>query len=300
MATKADLPKSAAYPQTDFAENDAIQVFRSLIDQHYIKDGIQQRDKLPNTDGWLEIVDEDRIPVGKLEVQIRKIQANQTTYSCPSALIGYSYNGTTLPFLLVCVDTAKKRAFWKLLTFTMPEYKSNQDSFTIYFSKNSDMIDKKGIYLQKWREIANEYQKRINELPSIVENNLTLGKIKAEDFVWFQQFIGTINGLLSGEFSAVKRALYPGIAEFGVGVFYSGEDGMHFQVYKIPFGQQVPHIIQLEKGSLLSSDRSDRNPNAVAEYPLRRDSLISAEEMGKKIGNRSRGFSEQNLRQRKR
>jgi hypothetical protein len=280
MRSKPDVPKPAAYPKTDFAENEAILVFKSLVDQRYIKDGIQQRDKLPNTDGWLEIVNEDSVPIGKLEIQIRKIKARQKKYDCPIELIGYS-RVSTLPFLLICVDTVEKRVFWKLLTPAMPEYKHDQKSFVIHFSENSDTVDQNGIYLQKWQEISREYQKRINELPFIVENNLTLAKIKREDLVWLQKFIGTINGLLSGEFSVVKQILYPGIAEFGVGVFYSGDEGMHFQVYKIPFGQQIPHIIQLEVGSFLS-DKTNPN-NAVAEYMPRRENLALAEEMGRKF-----------------
>ena len=126
------------YSNTDAAEQEAIAVFRNLIDHQYIKEYILGRDKSPNIDGTVEVVDGRRITIGTLAVQIKKIPDNQAQYSCPSTLIAYSASSTLLPVLLICVDTANKRAFWKHITSFMPEYRPNQKSSTVHFSEDSD------------------------------------------------------------------------------------------------------------------------------------------------------------------
>ena len=126
------------YSNTGAAEQEALAVFRSLIDHRYIKDDIRGRDKFPNIDGIIEVVNDQRVTIAKLEVQIKKIGDTQTKYSCPSSLVSYSKSSTTLTVLLICVDAVNKRAFWKHITPLMPEYKSNQASSTIHFSEATD------------------------------------------------------------------------------------------------------------------------------------------------------------------
>ena len=279
---KRKYPKPAPYSKTDIAENEAIDVFKSLIDKRFVKEEIKSRDKIPNTDGWIELVDDEQRPIGKLEVQIRKINDGAKKYSCSEELVGYS-SVITSPFLLICVDTQSRKAYWKQITVSMPEYKNDQKSFTVYFSENADSIDQTGIYYQKWLEIVQDYQKRIKDFPvfnSEFATNLDLDEVKEGDRIWLQRFIGAINGLFSNEFATIKKMLYPGIAEFGVGIFYSNEEGLYFQVYKIPYGQIAPHICQMRGGSLLSKKA---NPDGIAEFAPKRNSAETPEEIGKEF-----------------
>lgn len=276
---KRKTPKPAPYSKTDIAEIDAIDVFRSLIDKRFVKEDIRSRDKIPNSDGWIELVDGEQHPIGKLEVQIRKIKAGAKKYSCSGELVGYS-SVITLPFLLICVDTKSKKAYWKHITPSMPEYKNEQKSFTVYFSETADVVDQSGIYYQKWLEIAQSYQEKLN-LPvfnSEFATNLDPDEINEVDLIWIQRFINSINSLFSHEFSTIKNTLYPGIAEFGVGIFSSDEERLYFQVYKIPNGQIVPHICQMKSGSLWSNKA---NPEGIAEFASKRDGSETPEEIAK-------------------
>jgi hypothetical protein len=116
------MAKPAPYATTDAAEYDAVITFESLIDSRFVKPDIRVRDKHPNVDGTIEIVDQNQVPLGKLEVQVRKIEAGKRKYSCPASLVAYS-EVCTLPVILVCADPSMHRAFWKLITPVMPEYK---------------------------------------------------------------------------------------------------------------------------------------------------------------------------------
>ena len=50
---------------------------------------IEERDKIPNIDGYIELVN-NLIPCGKLEVQIKKLPDNQMKFPIPMTLFAYS------------------------------------------------------------------------------------------------------------------------------------------------------------------------------------------------------------------
>jgi hypothetical protein len=95
--------KPAPYPSNVREEIEAINTFERLLDLKFVVPHLNRLDKIPNTDGHLEIIDEVKHPCGKLEVQVRKIPDGETSYQCPVELIAYSQT-ISLPFLLVCVD----------------------------------------------------------------------------------------------------------------------------------------------------------------------------------------------------
>jgi hypothetical protein len=276
------MKKPAPYPSTDTAEQEAVTVFRTLIDLRFVKDDIKTRDKYPNVDGTLELVDREQVPLGKLEVQIRKIGEGKTVYSCPASLAAYS-GVSTLPVLLVCVDPSTKRAFWRQITPVMPEYKENQESFTIHFSESSDSIDEDGAYIQKWTAILLDYRERIAKFPTLcaeVANMLNLDNIATQDRKMFQHFIGTVNSLLDSDFIAVKQVLFPDVWRLGVGVLSADQDRLWYQLYRIPYGEPAPLVCKLESGALSSNQP---NSNAISEHAWRRESLASPEEAGRQF-----------------
>ena len=218
------------YPSTDSAEQDAKVVFESLIDRNIVKTDIRTRDKYPNFDGTIELVDEGQVPIGKCDVQLRSIPAGRTSCVCESSLVAYSTR-STLPMLLICVDSTNKCACWKHIHAAMPEFKGKetQKSFTIHFSTASDCIDQTGTYIQKWIEITHDYQERMAQYPmmrSQVANKLELKGIDATDREFFQRYIDTVNGLFDNDFIAVKQLIFPGAWKLGVGIISSDQSPM--------------------------------------------------------------------------
>ncbi len=268
------------YSPTDSTEQAAITVFKSLIDNRYVKDDLKTRDKHPNVDGTIELVDEDQVPLGKLDVQIRAIGANQAKYSCPIQLVAYSTT-STLPILLICVDVPNKRAFWRHIIPTMPEFKDNQQSFTINFSMASDLIDPAENYIQRWLQIVLDYQDRISKFPILdkeVANKLKLRGVEASDRELFQRFIDTVNGLLDNDFIAIKEILYPGGWKLGVGIVSSDQSRVHYQIYTIPYGEPSPLVCKLDSGFLQTNESSE---NAISEVVSSRESIANPEDAGK-------------------
>lgn len=273
--------KPAPYSNTDAAEQDALITFNSLINTRYVKADIRTRDKVPNVDGTIELVDERQVPYGKLDVQLRKLPAGKTSYSCPSSLVAYS-TVSTLPIILICADPDFKKVFWRKISATMPEYISGQDSFTIHFDEVSDSLDAGEVYLQKWAEIVHDYKERVSKYPVLkreIANRLTLKGIAPQDRELFQRYIGAINNLLNNDFVVVKELRFPDVWQLGVGLFDVTPQHVSYQLYKIPYGEADPPICKLEGGSLLSASP---NPYAISDLSMSRDRFSDPQAVGQR------------------
>lgn len=273
------MNRPAPYPTTDAAEQKAVSVFLNLIDPTKVKADIRTRDKVPNVDGTIEIVDSDQVPVGKVDVQIRKIRRGATTYSCSAKLVAYS-SVSTLPLILVCVDADSERAFWRQITRTMPEFKEQQASFTIHFDPISDSIEATGLYLLKWTEIISDYRERIARYPLLsqdVANKLTLVHASRRDKLFFQKYIDAINRLLDIDFIVVKELLFPDVWKLGVGIIHSDESGVSYQLYRVRYGEPIPLVCVL-RGAFPINDLPGSTPES--RHYSTWDYLGDAEEAG--------------------
>ena len=276
------MKRPKQYPKTDKAEQESRAILESLIDSQFVKSYLDIRDKRPNTDGTLEIVNEALVPIGELAVQLRTIGKNQTKYSCELSLVAYSET-MTLPVLLICVDSTNKRAFWKHIHPLMPGVKPTQQTFTIEFSVPSDVIDDTLVYLQKWREIALDYQERIAkylELRTEVAAGLQIEELGTSDCEKFQCFIDTINNLLDNDFIVVKRLAHPGVWKLGVGVWPASVGGYLYQIYRIPYGESQPLVCKMQRESFHPHDGS---PNTISIHSSSSEYLAKPEEAGSKF-----------------
>ncbi len=273
-------PSPAPYSNTDAAEQDAVNTFKSLIDTRFVKDEIRTRDKIPNIDGTIELVHENGVPHAKFDVQIRKLPPQSMSYSCPTTLVGYS-KISTLPVLLVCADPERKVAFWRQIYPTMPEYKEGQQSFTIRFDELADSIDHRGIYLQKWASIAADYQERIAKYPELKDEAgywLPFDRTSFQNVETFQRFIDTINNMLDNEFVVIKEIEFPGVWKLGVGLIDLTQEHVHYQLYTIPRGKNWPLVCRL-KGGFLTSKQPHKY--AVSEHSSVRSSFAAPEAVGR-------------------
>jgi hypothetical protein len=240
--------KPSPYSNTDAAEVQAVELFKRSLDPHLVKHDIRTRDKQPNVDGTVELVDQQNFPFGKFDVQVKKIGDGQKSYSCPSSLVAYSEK-TTLPLLLICADVSLSRVYWRHITPSMPEFKEGQDSFTIHFDEASDCITPDGVYLQKWTDISHDYRERISKYPQLKSEHiyrLTFGNVPRPDIILFQEYIDTINTLLDGDFITIKKIVFPDVWKLGVGIYGTDEDSVSFQLYKIPYGESAPVVSKLD------------------------------------------------------
>jgi len=155
--------KPAPYPNNYAEEIDAISTFDQLLNHKIVIPHLNRLDKIPNTDGHLDLLDEEKRPIGKIEVQVRKIPDGETSYQCPLELVAYSEKISS-PFLLVCVDVGNKRAYFRhLQRGILPELKPEQQSFVIKFDPKVHLVSGETHYFRQWVELVQEYNKRVSD-----------------------------------------------------------------------------------------------------------------------------------------
>lgn len=249
-------PQPAGYSHTDTAEVEAINVLRVSLDANLVKADIRERDKYPNIDGYLELVDSSGRPKGKLEVQVRKIPDNQTKYQCPVDLFAYA-GRTALPVLLICVDTKNKKVFWRHIKDSDFPYGTSQKSVNITFDPNHSEITADKKYYVRWLEITSDYIQRVrdhNSLQILSANATSMAKVHSEVIGKIQTFLDELNGLLDGNYSCIKHMLFPGVWKLGFGLFRWGAEGIEYALFPIENGQNRPLICQLDPNLNIFSD----------------------------------------------
>jgi hypothetical protein len=236
----------APYSNTDTVEIESINTLNVLLDPSRVKADLRQRDKFPNSDGYLELVDEQGRPCGKVEVQIKRIASTGLSSSCPGGLVGYA-TVTTLPVIFVGVDPINARAYWTHVHPLMPEFKAGQKSFTIHFAEALDYIDRtpECPCYHRWLELARDYQTRVRVPTANAIPKPTMACLSADHVEALQRFIDVVNQLIDHDFSIVKALLFPGIWKFGVGCRLVGHDLVLYQLLRAPKGRLTPLVIEL-------------------------------------------------------
>lgn len=242
-------PDPARYPPKNTEEMSAIVTFLGLIDLARVKPDAKFLDKVPNTDGSLELVDKNEKPIGELKIQIKKIPAGSERFDCPVELIGYSTRVSS-PFILICVDVDNKKAYWVHLHSTLPEFKCNQKTFTIKFNPLIDEIGPESPYIERWLEICDSYLTRVSKFPhykKYADEEVGLKNVQSKDCVIFQKFIDEINTLLDVDFPVIKEEYFAGAWKLGITIHNLQEDIVHYSIYTIKYGQNAPIIRYIAK-----------------------------------------------------
>lgn len=153
------MSQPAQYPANDSEEARSIKVLQNLLDEEWVKDDFEKRDKKPNTDGTLELVNLKEQPTGKLDVQIKTLPKGAKSFQCSSKLFAYS-KITTAPLLLICVDADNNRAHWKHIHADLREAqgKAKQKSFVIKFDGSIDATKR---YIIAWEAICEQFKSRL-------------------------------------------------------------------------------------------------------------------------------------------
>lgn len=267
-------PRPARYTSTDAAETDALNAFRVAVDTSRVSLDLKGGDKHPNTDGYIELFDEAGIPVGKLEVQVRKIPTGATKYQCPTKLFAYT-NSTSSPVLLICVDTKSNQVYWKHVKYDDMSGREPQRSISISFAAPEDIISRGGSYYYRWLSIARDYCDRIRKADALQEiaNKATpLIGHKSPEIGKIQIFLDELNRLLDGTYGCVKRPFFPGVWKIGFAIQNWTDQRVQYRLFSIEEGKNDPLIKQIDPALDLFSNPdvgfySYLGPNLLAQNP---------------------------------
>jgi hypothetical protein len=238
--------RPAPYSHTDGAENLAVNTFVTLLDSEEVKADIKTRDKFPNIDGYLELVDKTHRPIGKIETQVRKLpRANIQSPKINVETSFFSYcEESGLPVILVGVDTTDKRAHWLFIdkNFTCQlEIREGQKSKTIHFPKENIIDGENTEYIKAWKSVIESHKKKLKEYDKLKKSynilaeksNPALGLVK-DEFKNIHLFLDELNKLLNNEFLIVKKRYYPDAWSIGIAYYEYQRNRVSYTVYPIP------------------------------------------------------------------
>lgn len=253
-------PKPAPYGNTDAQETLAVDTFKKLVNHAQLKVDVKERDKYPNIDGYVELVNERRVPIGKLEVQIRKLPDDSKTnpkLQCPISLVSYSETVTCNPVLLIGVDVKQNKAYWIHVTKDLVGKLLNentQKTKVVSFPVNNIIDGKNTKYILEWKSIAETYQRKIQEYGKLKDSyvklfeksNPALG-VDRRDFQEMHIFLDEINTLLDRKFLTVKKRFYPTAWKIGLAYYEYGDNVISYSLYPIPFNKNDVQIKEINK-----------------------------------------------------
>lgn len=185
---------AAPFSTFDVEETDSVTILNYLLNTKRVKSQINIRDTYPNADGFLEIVNKEQKPIGRLTVQVKKLPDDhldepKKTFSVKT--LNYAKK-ISEPFILIVVDIDNEVAYWKHLSASWVQRQNldGQVQKTIHFSKNNVIDGSNEDYIDRWRAITSRYtrersrQSMEHEVPS---------KIKIE--VGNKEYTGNIIGV---------------------------------------------------------------------------------------------------------
>jgi len=237
------------YPITDKKENESVSIFDNLIDKKRIKSFINTRDKIPNYDGKIELVDVEEKNIGFLFVQVKALKETQPPkYSISTSFIGFCLK-TNVPVLLIGVDIDNKKAYWIHIDhnyISTLKFKKKQKSKTINFPLYNLINGKDKKYIKKWEQILEKQKKSIQLYDEVINDNKKFKEIHKEFLDYkigdinniyknLHLFIDKYNDLIERYFTFIKRKIYENPWKFGIAFYPYKNNNYGYSIYPIPW-----------------------------------------------------------------
>ncbi len=257
----------AKYPKTNTAESDSIAVFNYIIDRECVKThSIKNMDKVPNHDGMIEITKKDQTPIGKLEVQIKKLpggNADSPKYQCDKKFLSYCCRNFQLPVLLILVDTNNDVAYWNLMDqdlLFLLDSKKGVNSVNVDIPKSN--IIKKGDtdYVKSWIKIIDDCKEKAfnhntlkqenKALRAIVSKTESISGEENEIFIEIHKFLDILNYELDVNYSIIKEIYYDSAWKLGYVYAEYGTSVVH-SLYPIEYNKNDLQIKKVSREKLL-------------------------------------------------
>lgn len=278
------MPRIAPYPETDDAETDAVNIFEMLLRGTKVKVHVNKRDKVPNHDGHIELVNDKNEPIGNLFIQIKKLpnefDPKNPKIKIPISSYEYSKTVTSDPFLFIGVDIDKETGYWIYIHDYLRNTRGvclrelDQKSTTISLkldNVNDGLINgKNNDFVDRWRKINKDHLSRVDEFNELKKLNKELKKLEKyvepslgiidDDFSFIHVFLDdAINSL--NTFKVVKERYYPHVWKLGFMYYEFSDSNVIYTIYPIMYNKndiQIKKIGNLSKFLNIENKRSSK------------------------------------------
>lgn len=304
LSLMAIIPASpAAYTQNSPIERNAVNVLTASLDTTFIKTHFNSDDKVPNHDGYIELTTAEQVPIGKIDVQIKKLNKKnekQPKYQCDLAFLSFCEN-SLLPVLLIVVNTDKGIAYWlhmKRDVLSELAKKIKKKSVSVAIPKENIITKTNKNYIKSWQTIVEYYKHRQVDY-DVKEKALEETKRKLEtlekhadpsvgterqEYKEIHQFLDHYNNLLDKEFKIVKEVFYNDYWKIGMAYSHYSKNTAEFILYPISFYRNDTQIKRLQhRNESLQIKEAQRSIGYYSENPIRRPKSFSLELIQKDV-----------------
>lgn len=273
---------AARYTQYASSDMKSITTLKSILDLDKVVAHLSENDKIPNYDGYLEILNSNGIPIGKIETQVKTHRENYSkpSFSVKLNLLAYARDVVQLPFILIAVDQKNKKAFWKEITHENARLfinealarKPKSNSYSIQFDKENEIAENPPY--DKWKEIIESHKKLFRETTEInkqlIISEVELKKLKlkldfierdvSQNYVQIHIFLDTLNNLFSKEFKIIKKLFVSDFWKFGIVTFGDvTENRITYSLFSIDWNENLRQINTYEGSNDIQ--------NFINDYP---------------------------------
>lgn len=252
------MTNASSYPINAIREVEAITALRSILDPSRIMPHIDELNTIPDIDGYLDILDETRSPVGKLDVQVKKLPDHEGTdpkLEIKVTLYGYASKATNNPVLLIGVDIGSKIAHWVHIPIDST-FKPGQENTTVHFPLNQIIDGHNTRYVVDWLQIARDFQWKLRHYTEKENAFLRLSKIvnaaggaSKTEFREIHSFLDSINYSLDGDYSLIKRRYYSAAWKVGLAYYNYSVNSISYTVFPIPYELNDIQIKEVDEKS---------------------------------------------------
>lgn len=269
------------YDDSSFSESDGNRILGEILEaKKLIKVHFAELDKTPNYDGFFELCESGknkRIPIGRLDVQIKTISSDYSNMNKKESVSDYKYPCETKifnsvkkgiscnPAILFLVDVIKKKVYY---IHVSPQYVfslnlEDEENKVIYFNE-SDRLDEETFY----EDFCKIYAKHRHLVYSEIESSITVSDdLDSETLAMLQDIIDNFNNAFNNELLFIKNHSYPRVWKFGIAYVKHNDASATVGIYKVLRG---------ENGSLIRKFTKEESENCetISYFKLSRKTII--------------------------
>lgn len=258
---------SAAYPKTTPSEQRSADILVNHLDRRYIQGVPLTSDKVPNSDGFLTITDENRVHIGFVDIQLKTLSRKNVhapRFSCSRKLLAYA-SSNLLPVILIVVDQLNERPYWLYLSPELLDqlcHKGTGKTVTVSIPIENVISRTNLDYISTWTNILARRLNKVQLYDQVYANLNTLQKSLGEMGRFFEPaqhltgqdireihiFLDHYNNLLDKEFRAVKNVLFYNYWKIGIGIINYTANQVRYVLMPQSYQNNTPLIKALKKG----------------------------------------------------
>lgn len=186
MAKSKNIP---SHGKTSFIDVESVSLINGLLARHgRVASNIVAHDSWANTDGDLDIQDEDNNLVGTFKAQAKTLhESGKLKFVCPTGFLEYCKN--IQPVMLLIADNSTRRVYWLFMDKDAVEklnYSTTAKTKTLNLVEAQSFNEDDTEYIAEWTEIflnkKNAVESLIKRVNESLSNEIDVSKKLLNDF----------------------------------------------------------------------------------------------------------------------